>query len=71
MMNYINAVLNSNHIIKDVHISTIKWGDTVMHNGDMVTVGKDNIKHGGFMGSSLWGDSYKMGSILVKKVIFK
>jgi hypothetical protein len=61
----------NNYDIKEVHISTIKWGDTVIHNGDMVTVGKNNIKHGGFLGSSLWGDSYKAGHTPVKKIIFK
>ena len=58
------------HTTKEVHISTIKWWDTVIHDGHMRTVGKKDIKHGGFMGSSLFGDSYKMGSILVKKIIF-
>jgi len=58
--------------IKEVHISTIKWGDTVMCNdGHMRTVGKTDISYGGFMGSSLFGDSHKLGRIPVKKIIFK
>jgi len=56
--------------IKKVHISTIKRGDTVHHNGHKRTVGKEDIKST-FMGYSLWGDSYKLGSVLVKKIIIK
>lgn len=60
-----------NYNIEEVHISTINWGDTVHHDGNIRTVGKKNIKHNRFMGSSLWGDSYKLGTVLVKKIIFK
>ena len=71
MMNYINAVLNSNHIIKEVHISTIKAGDTVNHKGDIKTITPKDINYSTFMGYSIFGDSYRIGTILVKKVIFK
>ena len=59
------------HNTEEVHISTINWGDTVHHDGHERTVGKKDIEHNTFMGSSLWGDSYRLGSILVKKIIFK
>ena len=57
--------------IQEVHISTIRGGDTVMHNGEMKTVSFNNIKRGGFMGTSIFGDSYMSGHKLVKKIIFK
>lgn len=68
-----NTTMNNqyNFNTKEVHISTIKWGDTVDYDGHMRTVGKKDIIHGGFMGSSLFGDSHKLGRILVKKIIFK
>lgn len=57
--------------IKEVHISTIRGGDTVMHNGEMKTVSFNNIKRDSFMGSSIFGDSYKLGRKKVQKIIFK
>lgn len=56
---------------KEVHISDIKYGDTVIHKGEMKTVGKKDIKHGGFEGSTLFGDSYKSGKDKVTLVLFK
>lgn len=56
--------------IVEVHISTIRIGDTIEHNGELHTVGRNNIKRG-FMGKTLFGDSYRMGRTLVKKVVFK
>lgn len=46
---------------KQVHISTIKPGDTVIHNGHMRTVCANNITHSDFMGRQLFGDSYRLG----------
>jgi len=60
-----------NYTIQEVHISTIKGGDTVIHNGEMKTVSFNNIKRCSFMGTSIFGDSYKCGNKLVKKIIFK
>jgi len=62
---------NYNYTTEEVHISTIKGGDTVIHDGHMRTVGFKNIKYCSFMGTSIFGDSYKIGRTLVKKVIFK
>jgi hypothetical protein len=58
-----------NYTIQNVHISTIKAGDTIEHNNEIVTVGKSNIKHSEFMGISIFGDCYKLGYQKVKKVI--
>jgi hypothetical protein len=54
---------------KDVHISQIKVGDTIIHNGVLTTVCKNNITYSQFMGISLFGYNYKCGNQLVTKVI--
>jgi len=54
--------------IVEVNISAIKNGDTILHTDKKVyTVNNCNIKRG-FMGITLFGDSYKMGNTLVKKI---
>ena len=54
--------------IVETHISNIQPGDTVEHNGKLMTVCAKDIKRGGFMGTTLFGDSYRLGYLLVKKV---
>jgi hypothetical protein len=55
---------------KDVHISDIKQGDTVMYKNKMMTVGKKDIKNNS--GDwTLFGDSYKAGKDKVTLVLFK
>ena len=44
------------------HISKVKRGDTILHNGELKTLTDSNIKHCPFMGISIWGDSYHCGS---------
>lgn len=56
-----------NYSIKLVHISTLKSTDTVEHNGKIHTVG-NNIKYDSFLGHTLYGDSYRLGSLPVKLV---
>ena len=57
--------------IQNVHISTISVGDTIISkDGHMTTICKNNLSHG-FMGHVINGDSYKLGTELVQKVIFK
>ena len=51
-----------------VHISRIRPDDVVRHDGKNRTVGK-YIKHGGFMGSTLFGDSYKSGTDKVERIL--
>ena len=59
----------SKYKIVDVHISTIKSGDTILHTDDKITtICNNNIKRG-FCGITLFGDSYGSGSVLVKKII--
>lgn len=57
--------------IKEVHIDDIRVGDVVEIDGVLKTVSHENIRKGGFMGSSLWGDSYRMGTKLVKLAIIE
>lgn len=54
--------------IKPTNINEIKQGDTVMIDGEIRTVGNKNIKNG-FMGITLFGDSYRLGCEPVQKVV--
>lgn len=56
--------------IIEVHIKEIKVGDTVFHEGNIRTVGRNNLKDTGFMGYQLFSDSYNLGQKKVKKVIY-
>ena len=58
------------HKIIPCHINDLRIGDTVVHNGQMITVSKSNLKRGGFCGTTLAGDSYKAGSQQVQRVEF-
>jgi len=59
----------SKYKIVEVHISTIKSGDTILHTDNKITtVCNNNIKRG-FCGITLFGDSYRSGTILVKKIM--
>lgn len=53
---------------KKVHISTIKHGDTILHVDGIRTVSNNNIKRG-FTGITLFGDSYRLGTQLVDKIL--
>jgi len=46
---------------KKVHISEIKAGDAIIHNGELVTVSVCDIKTCKFMGITIFGDSYNLG----------
>jgi hypothetical protein len=54
---------------KRVHITDIRPGDTVSHNGHLRTVCRSDIKRG-FMGTTLFGDSYRLGQLPVDRVTF-
>jgi hypothetical protein len=58
-----NAKLNP------VHISQIAAGDTIEHEGALRTVSGNNIKKDSFMGTTLFGDSYRLGTKPVNKVV--
>jgi len=50
------------------HIDEIRSGDYVLHNEEVVTVGRRDIKLSEFMGTTLFGDCYHLGTKPVKKV---
>lgn len=54
-----------------VHISKIRAGDTILHNGVMTTVSGNNISFSSFMGKSLFGDTYSLGYKLVTRINLK
>ena len=58
------------HTIKSMHISMIRPGDTIMHDGVMKTVSGTDMKRDPCMGKTLFGDSYSLGHKLVQVVIF-
>jgi hypothetical protein len=55
--------------IKEVHISTIKSGDTIIFTDNKVTTVSNNNITRGFCGICLFGDSYNSGTVLVKKIL--
>lgn len=55
--------------LSPVHISQIKTGDTIEHEGQLRTVNANHIKRDSFMGLTLFGDSYKLGTKAVNKVV--
>lgn len=57
-----------NYSIVPTHIDQIRVGDVVEIDGILKTVGKNNLKCG-FMGTTLWGDSYKCGTVPVPKAV--
>lgn len=51
------------------HIDRIRPGDTVLIDGHLKTVSHNDLKRG-FVGTTLWGDSYKLGTVPVQRVTF-
>lgn len=60
---------NLNYTLKPTHISLIKPDDIVMLDGKLRTVCPANIKRGGLLGVTLWGDSYRGGTLPVPKAV--
>lgn len=56
--------------MEEVHISQIKVGDAILHNGAVRTVCKRFLTYCSFMGVSVFGDNYRSGHRPVKRVIF-
>jgi len=46
---------------KKIHISDVRPGDIVNHNGAMRTVSQSDIRRSEFMGVTLFGDCYRLG----------
>lgn len=51
-----------------IHISRIMVGDTIFHDNKEMTVCKNNLKQG-FCGLTVFGDSYKMGTAPVMRIL--
>jgi len=56
--------------IEEVNINSVCSGDTVLHDDRVLTVFGHNIKHSDFMGLTIFGDSYKLGTLPVLKIVF-
>mgnify|MGYP003403861598 len=52
-----------------VHKETIRIGDCIVVDGVMKTVSKGDIRSG-FMGITIFGDSFKMGTVPVERCLF-
>ena len=58
------------YVVTPTHINLIRPGDTVLVDGHLKTVSPGNIRKG-YMGTTLWGDSYRLGTLPVKRAIIK
>ncbi len=52
----------------EIHIDSVKAGDTILHDGVLTTVCKKDIRTSTFMGRTVFGDSYVLGNKPVIKV---
>lgn len=59
-----------NYYIEHRHINDIKPGDTVLRDGELLTVTARDINDDCFMGRTLFGDSYNLGYTLVSVAVF-
>jgi hypothetical protein len=57
--------------IKDTHISLIRAGDTVFHDGKLRTVCRSDLKNDAFIGPTLFGDSYVLGVRPVQRLVLR
>ena len=58
------------YVVTPTHINLIRPGDTIEVDGHLKTVSPGAIRKG-FMGTTLWGDSYRLGTLPVKRAIIK
>ena len=58
------------YAVVHTHIDLIRPGDTVLVDDHLKTVSPGDTKEG-FMGTTLWGDSYRLGTLPVKRAIIK
>lgn len=57
-------------LYEQVHVNDIRPGDTVVIDGTLKTVCQKDIRTGGFCGATLFGDSHRLGTAPVTRVIF-
>ena len=58
-----------NYQLVKVHKDTINCGDMILFDGKIKTVCKKDIKYSEFMGITIFGNSFKLGYQLIKKVV--
>jgi hypothetical protein len=56
-----------NYTTHPTHINLVRAGDTVEVDGKLRTVCQNDLKKG-FMGLTLFGDSYRLGTVPVLRV---
>ena len=66
----IHTLGRSLYVIEQVHKDEIRAGDTILLDGEPQTVCNNNIRRGGFCGTTIHGESFKLGYELVKRVHF-
>lgn len=57
-------------IIEPVHKDEIVQGDVILLGGELKTVSGNNIRKGGFCGTTIHGESFKLGLEPVQRVHF-
>lgn len=57
--------------IVETHVSDIKHGDTIIENGELVTVSRNYIKRDPILGATIRGNSYHGGRKPVLKAVIK
>ena len=67
---FFGALAMTTYAVVHTHIDLIRPGDTVRVDGHLKTVSPGDIRKG-YMGTTLWGDSYRLGTLPVKRAIIK
>jgi uncharacterized Zn-binding protein involved in type VI secretion len=60
-MNERQRIMQGSITFKNVHISTIRAGDTVLIGGELTTVCENSLTRIEGMGVALFGDTYNLG----------
>lgn len=57
--------------VVETHVSDIKHGDTIIENGELVTISRSYIKRDPLIGTTIRGNSYHGGRKSVLKAVIK
>ena len=58
------------HRLESVHIQKIRAGDTIVASDGKTRTVCNSAIDSGFCGVTLYGDSYRLGTLLVTRVLF-
>tara|TARA_B100000929_G_scaffold197599_1_gene156804 strand:+ start:11308 stop:11568 length:261 start_codon:yes stop_codon:yes gene_type:complete len=61
--------LGREHEVRKIHVSLVRGGDTVFHDGKVKTVCFNDVGYDSFMGHKLFGDSYVLGRKPVQRIV--